>query len=477
MFLNKQIMKLLNLMNIKHSGWKYPPLSLLSEEAPRKADRGDIKQIAEIIEKTLESFSIISKVVEVNLGPAITQYAIEVKIGTKLSEITDLADDLALATESPTGQVRIEAPIPGRNLVGIEIPNRSFEAITLGCLFNCKVMRDAKTKLTVPLGLDASGNPIVVDIAEMPHILITGTTGSGKSVLINSFIVSLLLRASPDEVKLILIDPDGSELVGYNEIPHLLTPAIVQHEKALAALKWAVDEIDRRHKVFAERKVKNIDAFNELSGYLSLPRVVIFVENLNSLMESAPIDMEYGLTKLTQRGRAAGMHLIITTQQSSSAAVTDRIYANIPGRISFLLSKAKDSITVLNHPGAEKLLGRGDMLFLTPYASKPIRIQGAFVTDKEIKSIVDFIKSNNEIESVEEMPRYRRFLQESDTPDALFEEAKKAVMGYDRASASLLQRRLSIGYSRAARLLDQLEAAGIVGYAEGSKPRDVLIKE
>jgi S-DNA-T family DNA segregation ATPase FtsK/SpoIIIE len=412
---------------------------------------------------------------EINLGPIITQYVIEFTPGTKLSTITELTDDLALATKSPTGQIRIETPIPGRNLIGIEIPNKSSQIVSLKEVLESAVMKKAKSKLIVPLGLDASGNPIVVDIAEMPHILITGTTGSGKSVLINSFITSLLLRASPDEIKFILIDPDGAELTEFNGIPHLLTPTIVEDVKALAALKWTMEEIGRRHKVFVERGVKNIDSFNELSGYLSLPRVVIFIENLTSLMQLAPIEMEDALSKITQRGRAAGMHLIITSQPPTSAA-TDRIYANIPGRISFLLPRAKDSMTVLNHPGAEKLLGKGDMLFLPPYVSKPIRVQGAFVADREIKSIVDFLERNNETEPVQEMPRYRRLIQETDALDGLFEEAKKAVGQYDRASASLLQRRLSIGYSRAARILDQLEAAGVVGPAEGSRPRDVFKK-
>jgi DNA segregation ATPase FtsK/SpoIIIE, S-DNA-T family len=464
-----------NILDILKKNWKYPPLSLLSEKAPQAADRGDIRKIAGIIEKTLQKFAIEVRVIEVNLGPNITQYVIEFIPGTKLSTITELADDLALATESPSGQVRIEAPIPGRNLIGIEIPNRSLEIVILKTIIESSVMNKSKSKLTVTLGLDVSGNPIAVDIAEMPHILITGTTGSGKSVLINSFITSLLLRASPNEVKLILIDTDGAELTEFNGIPHLLTPTIVEDVKALAALKWTMDEIDRRHKVFVERRVKNIDSFNELSGYLSLPRVVIFIENLNSLMQLAPIETEDALSKITQRGRVAGMHLIITSQPPTSAA-TDRIYANIPGRISFLLPRAKDSMTILNHPGAEKLMGRGDMLFLPPYASKPIRVQGAFVADKEIRSIVDFLERNNEIEPVQEMPRYRRLIQETDSLDRLFEEAKKAVGQYDRASASLLQRRLTIGYSRAARILDQLEQAGVVGPAEGSRPRDVLIK-
>lgn len=464
--------------------WEYPPLSLLSEAQPQKADRGDIKKIAATIEKTLQSFSIGAKVVEVNLGPAVTQYALEIAQGTKISKVTSLSNDLALATEAPTGQIRIEAPIPGRNLIGIEIPNRSLEIVTLKTMLESSVMQKSKSKLTVSLGLDVSGNPVVANIAKMPHVLIAGTTGSGKSVLVNSIITSLLFRASPAEVKLILIDPKRVELTGYNGIPHLMTPVIVEVEKILASLKWAMDEMDRRYKTFAERGVRNIDSFNELAGFQSLPYIVIIVDELADLMMFAPIDVEDAIARLAQMARATGIHLVIATQRPSVDVITGLIKANVPCRIAFNVSSMIDSRVILDTPGAEKLLGRGDMLYVPPDQAKPTRIQGAFVSDKEVRKLVDFLKEKNPpVEYTEEVISSPLVLKKAggassggDGKDALFEEAIRSVCQYDRASASLLQRRLSIGYSRAARILDQLEAAGVVGPAEGSKPRDVLTK-
>jgi len=463
--------------------WEYPPLSLLSDTTPQKADRGDIKAIATTIEKTLQSFSIGAKVVEVNLGPAVTQYALEVAQGTKISKITALANDLALRTEAPTGQIRIEAPIPGRNLVGIEIPNRSLEIVTLKTMLESSIMNKNKSKLTVSLGLDVSGNPVVANIAKMPHVLIAGTTGSGKSVLINSFISSLLFRASPAEVKLILIDPKRVELTGYNGIPHLMTPVIVEVEKILASLKWAMEEMDRRYKTFAERGVKNVDSYNELAGFQSLPYIIILIDELADLMAFAPVEVEDAIARLAQMARATGIHLVVSTQRPSVDVITGLIKANIPCRIAFNVSSMIDSRVILDTPGAEKLLGRGDMLYIPPDQAKPTRIQGAFVSDKEVRKLVDFLKAKNPpVEYTEEVISSPLILKKgggsigSDGKDALFEEAIRSVCQYDRASASLLQRRLSIGYSRAARILDQLEAAGVVGHAEGSKPRDVLAK-
>ena len=462
--------------------WEYPPFSLLSEGTSQKADRGDIKKVATTIEKTLQSFSIGAKVVEVNLGPAVTQYALEIALGTKVSKITSLSNDLALATEAPTGQIRIEAPIPGRNLVGIEIPNRSLEIVTLKTMLESNIMNKNKSKLTVSLGLDVSGNPVVANIAKMPHVLIAGTTGSGKSVLINSFISSLLFRASPAEVKLILIDPKRVELTGYNGIPHLMTPVIVEVEKILASLKWAMDEMERRYKTFAGSGVRNIDSYNELAGFQSLPYIVILIDELADLMAFAPVEVEDAIARLAQMARATGIHLVVSTQRPSVDVITGLIKANIPCRIAFNVSSMIDSRVILDTPGAEKLLGRGDMLYIPPDQAKPTRIQGAFVSDKEVKRLVEFLKTKNPpVEYTEEVLSKPLILRKtgsigSDGKDALFEEAIRAVCQYDRASASLLQRRLSIGYSRAARILDQLEAAGVVGHAEGSKPRDVLAK-
>ena len=462
--------------------WEYPPYSLLSDSSSQKADRGDIKRVASIIETTLQSLGIGAKVVEVNLGPAVTQYALEIALGTKVSKITSLANDLALATEAPTGQIRIEAPIPGRNLIGIEIPNRSLEVVTLKTMLESDIMRKNKSKLTVSLGLDVSGNPLVADIAKMPHVLIAGTTGSGKSVLINSFISSLLFRAAPSEVRLILIDPKRVELTGYNGIPHLMTPVIVEVEKILASLKWAMNEMDRRYKKFAENGVRNIDSYNELAGFQSLPYIVIFIDELADLMAFAPVEVEDAIARLAQMARATGIHLVVSTQRPSVDVITGLIKANIPCRIAFNVSSMVDSRVIIDTPGAEKLLGRGDMLYIPPDQAKPTRIQGAFVSDKEVKKLVDFLKEKGPpveyTEEVTQTPLVTRKGSASGTNgrDALFEEAIRTVCQHDRASASLLQRRLSIGYSRAARILDQLEEAGIVGHAEGSKPRDVLVR-
>ncbi|OGH13715.1 MAG: hypothetical protein A2687_02905, partial [Candidatus Levybacteria bacterium RIFCSPHIGHO2_01_FULL_38_26] len=463
--------------------WEYPPFSLLSDASTQKADRGDIKKTATVIEETLQNFGIGAKVIEVNLGPAVTQYALQIALGTKVSKITSLSNDLALRTEAPTGQIRIEAPIPGRSLVGIEIPNRSLEVVTLKTMLSSSVMHKNKSRLTVSLGLDVSGNPVVADIAKMPHVLIAGTTGSGKSVLVNSFISSLLFRASPAEVKLILIDPKRVELTGYNGIPHLMTPVIVEVEKILASLKWAMDEMDRRYKTFAERGVRNIEGFNELAGFQSLPYIVILIDELADLMAFAPVEVEDAIARLAQMARATGIHLVVSTQRPSVDVITGLIKANIPCRIAFNVSSMVDSRVIIDMPGAEKLLGRGDMLYIPPDQAKPTRIQGAFVSEKEVRKLVEFLKTKNpEVQYTEEVTSRPLVAKKgtgsasSDGRDPLFEDAIRVVCQYDRASASLLQRRLSVGYSRAARILDQLEEEGVVGHAEGSKPRDVLVR-
>lgn len=464
--------------------WEYPPLSLLNESPGEKADRGDIKKIASIIEKTLSSFGVEARVVEVNLGPAVTQYALELALGIKVSKITSLANDLALATEAPTGQIRIEAPIPGRNLVGIEIPNRSLEVVTLRTMLASDRMQKAKSKLTVALGLDVSGSPISADISKMPHLLVAGTTGSGKSVLINAFIASLLFRASPQEVKLILVDPKRVEFTLYNGIPHLLTPVIVEPEKILSALRWAMSEMDNRYKLFAERGVRNIDGYNELSGFQALPYIVIVVDELADLMMFAPVDVEDAIARIAQMARATGIHLIIATQRPSVNVITGLIKANIPARIAFNVSSMIDSRVILDTPGAEKLLGRGDMLFIPPEQAKPSRIQGAFITEKEVKKAVEFLKSKGTpVEYTEEILTQSAPSKKmgggtggADGRDAQIDEAIRIVCQFNTASASFLQRKMSIGYSRAARILDQLEEMGVVGSADGSKPRDVLVR-
>ncbi|MBI2622404.1 DNA translocase FtsK [Candidatus Microgenomates bacterium] len=460
--------------------WEYPSLSLLSDVSTQKADRGDVKQNAAIIEKTLQSFGVAARVSEVNLGPAVTQYTLEIALGTKLSKITALSNDLALALAAPTGQIRIEAPIPGRSLVGIEIPNRTLEFVTLKTMLASNLMQNNKGKLIVALGLDVSGNPVIADIARMPHTLIAGTTGSGKSVLINSFITSLLFRTTPNEVKLILIDPKRVELTGYNNIPHLLTPVIVEVDKILSALKWAMSEMDRRYKLFAEVGVRNVNGYNELSGFQALPYIVIFIDELADLMAYAPVEVEDAIARLAQMARATGIHLVVSTQRPSVDVLTGLIKANIPCRIAFNVSSMVDSRVIIDTPGAEKLLGRGDMLYIPPDQAKPTRIQGTYVSENEVKKLVDYLRSKGiAVEYTEEVVTQpvtlRKAGEKTEGRDDLFEEAVRIVCQYDRASASLLQRRLSVGYARAARIIDQLEMEGIIGPGEGAKPRDVLM--
>lgn len=466
--------------------WHYPPTSLLSAGSGGKADRGDIKQNAAIIERTLESFGITARVVEVNLGPAVTQYALEVGLGTKLSKITALDRDLALALAAPTGQIRIEAPIPGRSLVGIELPNRSPEFVTLKRILESDEMRNTKSKLVLSMGLDVSGSPVVADLAKMPHVLIAGQTGSGKSVAINAFICSLLFRASPAEVKLILVDPKRVELTHYNGIPHLLTPVIVDPEKVLSALKWTMAEMDRRYKLFQQVGARNIERFNELSGFQALPYIVLVIDELADVMLFSPVEVEDSVTRIAQMSRATGIHMVLATQRPSVDIITGLIKANIPARVAFAVSSQVDSRVVLDTPGAEKLLGRGDMLFIPPDQAKPSRIQGAYATDTDINKLIEFLKRSGVT------PQYTEEVLTQpvkggrgnggmlgtnvDERDSLFEDAVRIICQYDRASASLLQRRLSIGYARAARVLDQLEAAGVVGRAEGAKAREVLVR-
>lgn len=461
--------------------WKYPPLSLLSEKGGSAADRGDVKRNAATIEKTLDSFGIQARVAEINGGPAVTQYALEISAGTKISKIANLQHDLALALAATTGTVRIEAPIPGKSLVGIEVPNHTLEVVGLKSILASEEMIRSKSKLTVALGRDTSSKPVVVDIAKMPHCLVAGTTGSGKSVLINAFITTLIYRNSPEELKLILVDPKRVELSNYNGIPHLLTPVINEPEKILSALKWSMSEMDRRFKLFQSVGVRNIIGYNEMSGFQALPDIVILIDELADLMMFAPVEVEDAITRIAQLARATGIHLVVATQRPSVDVITGLIKANIPCRIAFNVSSMIDSRVIIDQQGAEKLLGRGDMLFLPPDAAKPLRIQGVYVSDAEINNLIRYIKdlgvAPQYTSEVTEMPigKVGGKIEGGDQDD-LFEEATRTVVQYERASASLLQRRLKVGYARAARILDELEAAGVVGPGEGSKPRDVLIR-
>jgi len=468
--------------SVKSQLWEYPPLSLLDNFVSGKAERGDVNKNAEKIEKALESFGISAKVVEINPGPAVTQYALEIPLGTKLSKITTLATDLALALAAPTGQIRIEAPIPGRSLVGVEVPNYSMEIVTLRQMLSCEKMKKAKSKLTVSLGLNVSGEPVIADISKMPHALIAGATGSGKSVCIHSFINTILFRASPWEVKFILVDPKRVELTQYEGIPHLLTPVIVEPNKVLAALKWAISEMDRRYKLFAEVGVRNLETYNELSGFASLPYILVVIDELADIILFSPADIEDAICRIAQMARATGIHLIVSTQRPSVDVLTGLIKANIPCRIAFNVSSQVDSRVIIDMPGAEKLLGRGDMLFIPPDQAKPTRIQGTFVSDGEIHRVIEFLKKQGLT------PQYKEEVtkpvsevkiegaEEPEERDELFDEAVRIIRQYDRASASLLQRRLKIGYARAARIIDQMEKVGIIGPSEGAKPREVFVK-
>ena len=464
--------------------WEYPPLSLLSNSDGGEADRGDVKHNASTIENTLESFGIRAKVKEVNFGPSVTQYALDITRGTKLSKITSLSTDLALALAAPGGQIRIEAPIAGRNLVGIEVPNHSSEFVTLRKLLASPLMKKHKSKLAVALGINVAGQPLIADIAKMPHVLIAGSTGSGKSVCINTFMCSILFRSSPDEVKFILVDPKRVELTAYNNIPHLLTPVIVDPKKVVSALKWATHEMEERYKKLAEVGVKNIDGYNELAGHAAMPSIVIVIDELADIMLFAPSEVEESVTRIAQMARAVGIHLVLATQRPSVDVITGLIKANIPTRIAFNVSSMTDSRVVLDTPGAEKLLGKGDMLYIPPDQARPSRVQGTFVSEPEIRSLIDFIKSQGQ------KPEYSEEVTDKyqsntvggvsgssagtvDEKDELFDEVVKYVVQVGKGSSSSIQRRFSVGYNRAARILDQLEEAGLVGEAAGSKPREV----
>ncbi len=468
--------------------WEYPPLSLLSNNPGGVADRGDVNGNAQIIESTLESFGISAKIREVNKGPSVTQYGLEItRKGTKLSRITSLATDLALALAAPTGQVRIEAPIVGRSLVGIEVPNRSPEYVTLRTMLASQEMKKHPSKLAVALGLNVSGKSVVLDIAKMPHILIAGSTGSGKSVAINAFMASILFRASPAEVQFILVDPKRVELTQYNDIPHLLTPVIVEPNKVVSALKWATNLMDKRYKLLAEVGVKNIDSYNELAGHAAMPAVLIVIDELADVMLFSPNEVEESITRIAQMARAVGIHLVLSTQRPSVDVITGLIKANIPARIAFNVSSQTDSRVIIDTPGAEKMLGKGDMLFMPPDQAKPARLQGTYVSDNETKALIDFIKSQGHKPEYQEdiTTKYMSNMGKGsgsmgggdmgsgDGHDPLFDEAVRLFAREDKASSSLIQRRLSVGYARAARILDQLYENGLVGPPDGSKPRDV----
>ncbi len=424
---------------------------------------------------TLKSFGVSATVSEVHRGPAVTRYEIQPAIGVKVSRIVSLTDDLALALAAK--DIRIEAPIPGKSAIGIEVPNTEVAVVTLREVLESARYQDASAKLTVALGRDISGEPIVADLAKMPHLLVAGATGSGKSVCINALIMSILFKAKPHEVKLMMIDPKMVELNVYNGIPHLLAPVVTDPRRASVALKKVVAEMERRYNLFAQYGSRNIEMYNQLKQKAApLPYIVVIVDELADLMMVAPGEVEDAICRLAQMARAAGIHLIIATQRPSVDVITGVIKANIPSRIAFGVSSMADSRTILDMGGAEKLLGRGDMLFLPMGASKPIRVQGAFVSDKEVEEVVRFVKKQQEAKYSEEMiPEEAAEESQPVIDDDLYDQAVQIVAEAQTASASLLQRRLRIGYTRAARLIDMMEAQGVVGPYEGSKPREVRV--
>ena len=458
--------------------WKLPPFDLL-EDSKATVDSGNIEANVVIIKKTLSDFGIEVDMGEVNVGPTVTQYTLRPATGVKLSQIAALQNDLTLALSAQT--LRMELPIPGKPLVGIEVPNKATAIVCLRSVIQTKEFVEHKSKLAVALGRDVAGLPIVADLTKMPHLLIAGATGTGKSVAINSLLVSLLYRNTPQDVKFIVVDPKRVEMTPYNGIPHLLTPVVTEHDKAVNALKWAVSEMDRRYKLLAEVGKRNILEYNESSG-LPLPYIVILVDELAELMAVAQADVESAIVRLAQLARAVGIHLVLATQRPSVEVITGLIKANITSRIAFTVASQIDSRTILDSSGAEKLLGNGDMLFISADFNKPKRVQGAYIGEKEVKKVVDFFKQQAGAviynEEILEKPKKALGIpgfggEEGADSDDLFDEAKDVVLKAGKASASLLQRRLRVGYARAARLLDILEERGIIGPGDGAKPREV----
>jgi S-DNA-T family DNA segregation ATPase FtsK/SpoIIIE len=465
--------------------YRLPSVNLL--KMPKKTtnevpDR-EIVERTRVLETTLANFGILAKVSGISIGPAITRYEIQPPPGIKVSRIISLADDLALSLAAPG--VRIEAPIPGKAAVGIEVPNREISPVALRELLEKKEFTASHSKLTVVLGKDITGTTITTDLRKMPHLLVAGATGSGKSVCINTFIASILFKATPDEVKFLMVDPKMVELTNYNGIPHLISPVVTDPKKAAGVLRWAVKEMEQRYEKFAQAGVRDIGRYNKAffnkTGEQTpvMPYIVIIIDELSDLMMVAPADVEDSICRLAQMARAAGLHLVIATQRPSVDVITGLIKANIPSRISFAVSSLVDSRTILDMGGAEKLLGRGDMLFCPVGASKPIRIQGAYLSDQEVETLVNYLKEQAQPVYDEEVlkapPAGTADIDVKDEYDELLPQAVKIFIESRTASISMLQRRLRIGYARAARLVDIMERRGIVGGFEGSKPRSVLM--
>lgn len=486
----KAVLQLEHAQIVEDEHYEYPPVELLSKPS-KKTLKGGAKALTDTatkLQKTLYSFGVSAKVENVSVGPAITRYELKPAEGVRVSKIANLADDIALNLAAET--IRIEAPIPGKQAVGIEVPNKEKEVVHFREILDSEEFRGNKSKLTVGLGKDVAGNVQLADIAKMPHVLIAGSTGSGKSVCINTIITSIIYNAKPSEVKFVMVDPKVVELSVYNGIPHLLIPVVTDPRKAAGALAWAVQEMDDRYNKFASKGVRDLKGYNKAiekeNEAGKLPQIVIIIDELADLMMVAKNDVEDAICRLAQKARAAGMHLVIATQRPSVDVITGLIKANVPSRIAFAVSSQVDSRTILDSVGAEKLLGKGDMLFFPSGAPKPSRVQGAFVSDDEVEKIVDFIKSNGTatysediLESIENGNKTDKEIAqeqaEDDDTDPFLMDAIQTVVETGQASTSFIQRRFKVGYARAGRIIDQMEERGVISGYQGSKPREVLM--
>ena len=486
----KEVLQLEHTLTVEDDNYEFPPLNLLSE-GDSKGVKGGKKALADTaskLQKTLYSFGVSAKVENVSVGPAITRYELKPAEGVRVSKIANLADDIALNLAAKT--IRIEAPIPGKQAVGIEVPNEKSEVVHIRDILESDEFIDNKSKLAFALGKDVSGATIVTDIAKMPHVMIAGATGSGKSVCINTLITSIIYKAKPSEVKLVMVDPKIVELSVYNGIPHLLIPVVTDPKKAAGALAWAVQEMENRYAMFASKGVRDLKGYNDAIAnddtIGKLPHIVIIIDELADLMMVAKGDVEDAICRLAQKARAAGMHLVIATQRPSVDVITGLIKANIPSRIAFAVSSQVDSRTILDQVGAEKLLGKGDMLFYPTGAPKPVRIQGAFISDKEVEKVVNFVKANGKSEYRDDITEYiekanttdkeqAEGVGNDDEADELLNEAIETVIETGQASTSFIQRRFKVGYARAGRIIDQMEERGIISGYQGSKPREVLM--
>lgn len=469
------------LTTTKDPDWQFPSVNLLNQKQD-KADAGDVNANAQTIHDTFENFNINVEMEGANIGPRVTQYTLKPPSGTKLTKMTALESNLAL--DLAAHSIRMEAPIPGKRAVGIEVPNVKSATVRISSILLSPEWQKLKSSLGIAIGKDISGVPIVADLDKMPHLLVAGQTGAGKSVIINSILTSLLYRNSPADLKLILVDPKRVELTPYNDIPHLLSPVIVEPEKCISALKWAVAEMERRYRALAEAKQRNITEYNNLKKEEGMPYIVIVIDELADLMMMAARDVEALIVRIAQKARAVGIHLVVATQRPSVDIITGLIKNNIPARIAFAVPSQVDSRTIIDQVGAEKLLGQGDMLFTTAEMSKPKRVQGAFIGDDETTKITDFIRMQRPPQYDDEVVSQPVQLSGKggiiagggqDADDEMWKDAVKVVTDNRKASTSLLQRRLRIGYGRAARLIEAMEEQGIVGPADGSRPREVLI--